>query len=326
MNYWDEIKQEINAYFPDNNNKEITAERLRTVMNDVVNNINIWYYGTEEINDQYYTNSYIDTHFYTKNDVDDIEATLVEDIGDANGRITDIEDNLSSDYYTKNDVDDICGGLESRIDEINMNYVTKSYVSSNYQEKLVSGQNIKTLSNESILGSGNISLPDVIIVEDGSEIYEAKVRKDSKEIIFVPNADGGETVDLTMKDGTVETTFLLATIDYKNVNIVVGDERKIGTWTEDGVTYDLYEKIVNVGNLPNSDMKQVDHGVTNKVKFVYTKGDAIGQNSLSIPFVNDNGSLYIYMGVGNTKITITTNSDRSNLNGYITLRYIRTRQ
>ena len=114
-------------------------------------------------------------------------------------------------------------------------------------------------------------------------------------------------------------------IDDKT-NVVVGVERKIGTWTEDGVTYDLYEKIVDFGALPNNGQKQVEHGVTNKVKFVYTKGDAIGQNSLSIPFVNDNGSLYIYMGVGNTKITITTNSDRSNLNGYITLRYIRTRE
>ena len=85
------------------------------------------------------------------------------------------------------------------------------------------------------------------------------------------------------------------------------------------------ESLINFGELPNSDTKQVDHGVTNKVKFVYTKGDAIGQNNLSIPFINGNSSLFIYLGVGDSKITIETNSDRSNLNGYITLRYIRNR-
>lgn len=111
-------------------------------------------------------------------------------------------------------------------------------------------------------------------------------------------------------------------IDDKT-NIVVGVERKIGTWTEGGETYDLYEKVVNVGNLPNSGTLEVLHGITNKVRFVETSGFAYGNNNINIPFVNAAGAMFIYMGVGNTKITITTSSDRSGLVGYVTLRFIR---
>ena len=241
---WNNIRQEINTNIADNNQQSITAKKVRTTLIDIVDE-------TETMQNEIYNE--VDTvnqnfeHYYTKSEVDDIVSTLVEDIGVANGRITDVEDN----------------------------YASKSYISANYYDK-------EWIDNiETAFSQVDNELDDRLSgVED--HINESN-------------------------------------------NIVVGTERKIGAWTEDGVTYDLYEKIVNFGELPNSDMKQVDHGVTNKVKFVYTKGDAIGQNSLSIPFVNDNGSLYIYMGVGNTKITITTNSDRSNLNGYITLRYIRTR-
>lgn len=235
MKTWNEIKQEIINNFPDNNNKEITASRLRTVLNDVA-----------------------DTAEADKDEIDTKIGAVIVDMQHLEGYI-DYEDAIIYDKITN--VED--------------NYASKSYISANYYDKQY--------------------------ISD-----------------FQTNVDS-TTDDLDNRLSGVE--------DYINEsnNIVVGVERKIGTWTEDGETYDLYEKIVNFGELPNSETKQVDHGVTNKVKFVYTKGDAIGQNSLSIPFVNDNGSLYIYMGVGNTKITIKTNSDRSNLNGYITLRYIRTR-
>lgn len=235
MKTWNEIKQEIINNFPDNNNKEITASRLRTVLNDVA-----------------------DTAEADKDEIDTKIGAVIVDMQHLEGYI-DYEDAIIYDKITN--VED--------------NYASKSYISANYYDK------------EWI---------------DNIEIAISQTDNELNDRLSV------------VEDNINESN-----------NIVVGVERKIGTWTEADITYDLYEKIVNFGELPNSETKQVDHGVTNKVKFVYTKGDAIGQNSLSIPFVNDNGSLYIYMGVGNTKITIKTNSDRSNLNGYITLRYIRTR-
>lgn len=206
MKTWNEIKQEIITNFPDNNNKEITAERLRTTLTDIANT------SIEDKNE-----AISNFHYY-----DDEISNMVESLNDY-ATLSYVNEN----YYTKTEIDDHLGDVYQYVDE--------------------------------------------------------------------------------------------------GIKIVVGVERKIGTWTEDGVTYDLYEKIVNVGNLPNSGTLEVLHGVTDKVRFVESSGFAYGNNNINIPFVNDNGSLYIYMGVGNTKITITTNSDRSNLNGYITLRYIRTR-
>lgn len=278
MKTWDEIKQEITTNFPDNNNKEITALRLRTVLGDVVDNINNLYYDTEEINDQY----------YTKSSVDDMI----------------------------NNLDDFCGVLDDRV----------TNVEGNKQDKLVSGTNIKTLDGMSILGSGNINLPDVNIFDDGTDITLANCKQNLKTIEFTPDTETFDTVELTLSNGMMESNFVLATTDYKNVNIVVGTERKIGTWTEGGETYDLYEKVVNVGNLPNAGTMEVLHGVTNKVRFVETSGFAYGNNNINIPFVNANGAKCIYLGVGNTKITITTSSDRSDLVGYVTLRFIRARQ
>ena len=108
--------------------------------------------------------------------------------------------------------------------------------------------------------------------------------------------------------------------------VVVDEEKLIGEWVEGGVTYDLYEKVVAFGALPNNASKAVAHGVSDKVRFVNTKGFAYGSNNLSIPFVNADGSLFIYMGVGNTQITITTNSDRSGLTGYVYLTFIRSKE
>ena len=113
---------------------------------------------------------------------------------------------------------------------------------------------------------------------------------------------------------------------YIGTHIVIGEERWIGTWKENGVTYDLFEKIVDVGALPNNTSKQVEHGITNKGKIVRTKGDALGSsNNISLPFINGDGSLFIYLGVGGTKINIQTNSDRSNMNGYVTIWFTRNR-
>lgn len=260
MKTWNEIKQEIITNFPDNNNKEITAERLRTTLTDIAN-------------------------------------TSIDDKNEA----------ISNFHYYD---DEISNMVESLND-----YATLSYVNENYYTK----SEVNNIIDEQVLYLEN---EDTTVLNNCKAYTESYCNTNYYDKQYI--SDFKTNVDNTTDDLDNRLSGVEDHINESN-NIVVGTERKIGAWTEDGVTYDLYEKIVNFGELPNSDMKQVDHGVTNKVKFVYTKGDAIGQNSLSIPFVNDNGSLYIYMGVGNTKITITTNSDRSNLNGYITLRYIRTR-
>ena len=108
---------------------------------------------------------------------------------------------------------------------------------------------------------------------------------------------------------------------------VVGEEAIIGEWVEDGVTYDLYRKIVVFGSLPNAGSKAVRHEVTNKLKFVRIYGIATGTNgnNLTIPFAANDSPKNIYIGVGNNLITITTGEDRSSFDAYITLEFTRAR-
>ena len=135
-----------------------------------------------------------------------------------------------------------------------------------------------------------------------------------------------DTLEVSREPETENEVATRGYVDGKTMKRVVVDEEKlIGEWVEGGVTYDLYEKVVAFGELPNSGQKQVEHGITNKVRFVDVKGFAYGDNSLSIPFANADGTLFIYLGVGNTKITIESNRDRINLTGYVYLTFIRSK-
>ena len=107
---------------------------------------------------------------------------------------------------------------------------------------------------------------------------------------------------------------------------IVGEETLIGEWVEDGVTYDLCRKVVNIGNLPNSASANYPHGITNKIKFVHIYGVGVADNVLPIPNATGANNTNIYLAVGNKSITITTGSDRSKFVGYITLEFIREKQ
>lgn len=107
---------------------------------------------------------------------------------------------------------------------------------------------------------------------------------------------------------------------------VVGEEVLIGEWVEDGITYDLYRKVINIGPLPDSTQANYRHNITNKHQFVYIYGFAKGQsNWLTIPNAAPGTNNNIYLAVGNNNITIATGSNRTSYNGYIVLEYTRVR-
>lgn len=110
--------------------------------------------------------------------------------------------------------------------------------------------------------------------------------------------------------------------------VEVGTETKIGEWVENDITYDIYRKVIDFGELPNAGSKSVAHGVADIVRFTRVCGiatDAAGQN-LPLPMVSANGANNIYLAVGNARVTIQTASDRSNFTWcYITLEYLRSR-
>ena len=111
--------------------------------------------------------------------------------------ITDAQGGDLSDYYTKSETDDL---LDEKLDVTAYtptdltNYYTKSETSGSSQistalnakqETLVSGTNIKTINNESILGSGNIEiqgggggLDEDFLQATANALYELKTTDD----------------------------------------------------------------------------------------------------------------------------------------------------
>jgi len=102
----------------------------------------------------------------------------------------------------------------------------------------------------------------------------------------------------------------------------VGEEVRVGEWEENGVTYDLYRKVVSFGELPNAAQKTVAHGIADKVKF--TRVTAMASNGFPIPFVTQDASKAIYIALGNNQITINTHAtDRSALTADVTIEFTR---
>lgn len=59
-------------------------------------------------------------------------------------------------------------------------------------------------------------------------------------------------------------------------DIEVGIERKVGTFTINGVTYDRYLKVIDIGTLPNNQTKRMAHDISNYVGFISVRGIGYG--------------------------------------------------
>jgi len=103
-------------------------------------------------------------------------------------------------------------------------------------------------------------------------------------------------------------------------------EQTVGTWI-DGST--VYEKVIDLGALPNNTTKNVAHGIANLglvVNADFLANDTTGQY-IQMPFtvarsnyVNYQVSVYLT----DTNIVVETGSDRSTYSGFAILRYTKT--
>ena len=134
------------------------------------------------------------TNYYTKSEVDNLIAEIEIDL---------------SDYYTKEEINQLVNQFptKSEIDARFNDYYTKTQVNGlisdlenivdDKQDTLVSGSNIKTINNESILGSGNIDIQggggsvEPIIVNYNETIPAETIAKilEQKTNVMMFNAD-----------------------------------------------------------------------------------------------------------------------------------------
>ena len=101
------------------------------------------------------------------------------------------------------------------------------------------------------------------------------------------------------------------------------DERVVGTWI-DGST--LYERVINVGALPNNALKTIE--IPTELKIVSLIGTAINPTNgvtLTIPYVSLGGATgSVNVSAGNGVISITTDVNREPFTDTkIIIRYIK---
>lgn len=195
----------------------------------------------------------------------------------ASGRAFDCEGNIG-------DMDNLVGGTDL-VTAIN-----------NRQSTLVSGTNIKTVNNNSLLGSGNINFGDALPI--GTEVeYDGST---------IPN--GWEQVDDIHEYSTAE--------------------HKVGTWINGKP---IYSKTFYIASLPNNNWTNVAHNIANIDMIIDIKGIMrTPSNGVTVP-LNFAGTSALY-GSGNalcvradaTNIVIGDSTNWSANEAYIHLEYTKT--
>ena len=88
----------------------------------------------------------------------------------------------------------------------------------------------------------------------------------------------------------------------------------------------IYKKTINIGTLPNNETISVPHGISNLARIIKIEGNALrpGDGGMfPLPYVSGTEGLSIYVSAGYTELFIGTGSDRTNMNGYITVYYVK---
>ena len=102
-------------------------------------------------------------------------------------------------------------------------------------------------------------------------------------------------------------------------------EHKLGKKWVDGK--DIYEKIIDFGNLPNSTSKNVEHNIENIDKIISITGIAMSSaDTIPMPIVAIMSRWGCEMGANDTIVGITTGEDRSEYYAYITIQYTKTEE
>ena len=101
------------------------------------------------------------------------------------------------------------------------------------------------------------------------------------------------------------------------------DEQRIGTWI-DGKP--IYRKVIDTGSLPNTDIKTINHNISNIDNIISIHGWAYRSSDnvfLPLPHVANNTAISCYST--KNRIEITTYADRSSFTvSYIILEYTKT--
>lgn len=157
---------------------------------------------------------------------------------------------------------------------------------------------------------------------DGVMVYDVF---NSNTLVFAPmiSMKKGQilTATTSFSDASGYTVYGIQqgskTVNYHEYST---DEKVIGKWI-DGST--LYEKTIDLGNLPNNTTKNVVHSISNLDKVINIFGSGFNSSlKFPLPYVNaDEVINSVQIQITSTNIEIKTRIDFSSYSGYITLQY-----
>ena len=226
------------------------------------------------------------------------------------------DSNVPSEKLVKNSLDDkisksSTSGLVKNDGTIDTSsYLTTGSASSTYQPKLTSGTNIKTINNESLLGSGNITIQggssvDVVTSWEAtlsdSKVPSEKLVKNTIDGLSIPT----KTSDLT-NDGADGTNVFVANNDSRLTDSRTPTSHTHGNLTNDG----------KVGSTANYFVYTTTGGaITSKQKIgnITTSG-AIGSTS-GLPIITTTSGVLTTGSFGTSSGTFAEGNHTHN--GYI---------
>lgn len=130
------------------------------------------------------------------------------------------------------------------------------------------------------------------------------------------NTTDFDATNLPITSGSATNTkdYIDSKFTYSTTEIV------IGKWIDNRP---IYEKTISLGQLPNNSQTQIAHNITDLARIISFEGGAYDGNTgtnIPLPYTGTN---FVAIAVITSNVFITTNSDRSSLVGYLTLRYVK---
>lgn len=196
---------DLSDYLTEEQIRALIPTKLGELINDVgyITEANIDESIYQEIYNQIVNTADLE-NYYTKEQVDNIVENITID-----------SDNIDlSDYYTKDEVDELIEGIPGSDSDLtdyvkhevfdpfkNATEKSISTLQTDKQDLLISGVNIKTINNESLLGEGNITINggsggvEIIRTTDVTKPTDSNVYSAARTDQDFTNRDKNETVD-----------------------------------------------------------------------------------------------------------------------------------
>lgn len=179
---------------------------------------------------------------------------------------------------------------------------------------------------------GNADFDITNIPLGGSGTYEVNAllsNNDSESVrALYSRGSNGEIPDwfsMQVASGLGTDNFHIATKEYADGLInkfEVGVEKWYGTYTENGVTYQMYSKLLDIGPLPSAaGTTQYPHGITGIKQILQISGFTTDGFVMNAPRQNAQDNISVYQAQKSGNIAVEVGKDRSSKNGFVMLIY-----